>query len=190
QMEPGTAAAAFKNMQALNGLTIPWIGTDFMAGSTVIQAIGPTVSKDHMVEVQGSTSSAGGGVAKFDKAMKSVTGKPPQSGANFAYDCTMAMALAMDQAGSTTSTKVIKNLSSVGNPPGATVTTYAKAYADVKAGKAINYQGVSGPMDFNKYHNVTGAWSVVQAKGTKTGLVTNVTTITPAQISKFLKGKV
>lgn len=188
QLTPPTAAAVFQEMQSLNALTIPWIGTTFMAGSTVIQAIGPTVSKTHMVEFQGSTALTG--AAKlFSSTYKKVNGTTVQSGANFAYDCTVDFALAMDKAKSTTSTKVIKVLKTVSNPPGTKVTTYAQGYKLIKEGKKINYTGVSGPMDFNQFHNVIGGWSAVQAKGTKTGNIQVVETFTPTQIANFIAGK-
>ena len=44
-------------------------------------------------------------------------------------------------------------------------------------------------MDFNKFHNVIGGWSAVQAKGTKTGNVQVVETFTPTQIGNFIAGK-
>lgn len=188
QMTPPTAAAFFKNLESLGALNIPFVGTTFMAGSTVIQAIGPAFSKAHMVEVQGSTAISGAGKL-FKAAYKKVNGHTVESGANFAYDCTVDFALAMDKAKSFTSQKVIRAIPEISNPPGIKVTTYATGLAALKRGKKINYTGVSGPMDFNKYHNVTGAWSVVQATGAAAGTVSVVETITASQIVAYQQGK-
>jgi hypothetical protein len=68
------------------------------------------------------------------------------------------------------------------------VSDYATAVQDLKKGIKINYQGVSGPLDFNSNHNVTGAWDVVQATGSKAGDVTVMHTITGAQIEQALSG--
>lgn len=188
QMTPPTAAAFFKNLESLGALNIPFVGTTFMAGSTVIQAIGPAFSKAHMVEVQGSTAISGAGKL-FKATYKKVNGHAVESGANFAYDCTVDFALAMDKAKSFTSQKVIRAIPEVSNPPGIKVTTYAAGLADIKRGKKINYTGVSGPMNFNKYHNVTGPWSVVRATGKPTGGVSVIETITAPEMVALQHGK-
>ena len=187
QMEAGTAATAFKNFAQLGGLNIPFIGTDLMAGSDVIKAIGPSVSKAHMVEVQGSNALAGSAAA-FSSVYKKVNGHAPDSGASFAYDCTIDFALAITKAKSFSGPAVVAQMTAVSNPPGTQVSDYATAVADIKKGTKIDYQGVSGPMDFNQYHNVTGAWDVVQGNGDSAGDVVTLTTITGARIEQILSG--
>ena len=188
QMTPPTAAAFFKNLESLNLLKVPFIGTTFMAGATVIQAIGPSLSKTQMVEVQGSTAISGAG-SLFKATYQKVNGHAVESGANFAYDCTVDFALAMDKAKSFSGPKVIAHMDTVSNPPGVKVYTYAQGLAELKKGKKIDYTGVSGPMNFNKYHNVNGAWSVVRATGKSTGSVSVVETIAATQIVKYQQGK-
>jgi ABC-type branched-subunit amino acid transport system substrate-binding protein len=185
QMEAGTAATAFKNFQQLGGLNVPFVGTDLMAGSDVIKAIGPSLSAAHMVEVQGSNALSGA-AASFSKVYQKVNGHAPDSGASFAYDCTIDFALAITKAGSTSGPSIIKQMIAVSNPPGIQVNDYATAVKDLKSGKKINYQGVSGPLDFNRYHNVTGAWDVVQGNGDSAGDVKVLETISGAQIEKDL----
>jgi ABC-type branched-subunit amino acid transport system substrate-binding protein len=187
QMEAGTAATAFRNFQQLGGLNIPFVGTDLMAGSDVIKAIGPSVSKAHMVEVQGSSALTGSAGA-FTKIYEKVNGHAPDSGAGFAYDCTIDFALAITKAHSFSGPAIIKQMMAVSNPPGVQVSDYATAVKDLKKGLKINYQGVSGPLDYNSYHNVTGSWDVVQATGDSAGDVTVLHTITGAQIEKALSG--
>lgn len=187
QMTPPSAAVFFKNLQQQNLLNVPIVGSTEMATPTITQAIGGTLSKTHVVSVEGSTALSGAGKA-FAKAYKKVNGHPVQTGANFAYDCVIDFALASAKAKSVNSTKVIKNIDKVSNPPGKKVTTYAQGIKLLKKGKKINYTGVSGPLDFNKYHNVNGPWSVVRSNGTNTGAVTVLQTISVAQILKALKG--
>ena len=188
QMTTPSAAVFFKNLESLNLLNTPFIGSTAMATSTIISAISPSVSHKIMVEVQGSTALSGAG-KQFAAAYKKVTGNSVQSGANFAYDCTIAFALAMDKAKSTSGQKWNRDVSAVSNAPGIKVTTYAAGLADIKRGKKINYTGVSGPLTFNKFHNVNGPWSVVRASGKTTGSVTLIKTITAAQIVRFQQGK-
>jgi ABC-type branched-subunit amino acid transport system substrate-binding protein len=187
QMEAGTAATAFRNFQQLGGLNVPFIGTDLMAGSDVIKAIGPSLSKAHMVEVQGSNALTGAAGA-FSTAYQKVNGHAPDSGASFAYDCTIDFALAITKAHSFSGPAIVKQMMAVSNPPGVQVSDYATGVRDIKKGIKIDYQGVSGPLDFNSYHNVTGAWDVVQATGDSAGNVTVLHTITGAQIEKTLSG--
>ena len=56
----------------------------------------------------------------------------------------------------------------------------------IKAGTKINYQGASGPMDFDKYHNVTGAWDVVQATGDAAGTFTTLETLQGTDIQAVI----
>ena len=189
QLTPPTASAVFKNLESLGALNkFKWVGTTFMAGTTVVRAIGPSVSKAHMVSFIGSTALSGAS-ALFRSTYSKVNHHAVESGSNFAYDCTIDFALAMDKAKSLTSTKVIKAIDQVSNPPGIKVTTYAQGVKLLKEGKKIDYTGVSGPMNFNKYHNVIGGWSVVRAKGTAKGLISVIQTISPTQITKFINGK-
>ncbi|MDA8266503.1 MAG: ABC transporter substrate-binding protein [Actinomycetota bacterium] len=188
QMTPPSAAVFFKNLESQNLLNTPFIGSTAMATTTITSAIGASVSEAHMVSVEGSTALSGAGKL-FAAAYKKVTGNSVQSGANFAYDCTVAFALAMDKAKSTSGPKWNRDVIAVSNAPGIKVTTYAAGLADIKRGKKINYTGVSGPLTFNKFHNVNGPWSVVRVTGKSTGAVTVLETISVKQIVKYLQGK-
>jgi branched-chain amino acid transport system substrate-binding protein len=188
QMTPPSASVFFRNLESLNLLKTPFIGSTAMASSTEVSAIGPAVSKAHMVSVEGSTALSGAGKL-FAAAYKKVTGKPVQSGANFAFDCTTVFGLAMDKAKSTSGPKWNGDVTAVANAPGIKVTTYAAGLADIKRGKKINYTGVSGPLTFNKNHNVNGPWSVVRATGKSSASVSVIETISAAQIVRLQEGK-
>ncbi|MGH3497710.1 MAG: ABC transporter substrate-binding protein [Nocardioidaceae bacterium] len=64
------------------------------------------------------------------------------------YDAVVLAALAADAAGSTKGTDISKNLQAV-SEGGTKCTDYATCAQMIKAGKDINYEGVSGPIDFN-----------------------------------------
>jgi branched-chain amino acid transport system substrate-binding protein len=51
---------------------------------------------------------------------------------------------------------------SVTNPPGTQCYTYKTCYDLIKAGTKINFDGASGPLDFNQYHNVFGPYAAFQ----------------------------
>ena len=53
-------------------------------------------------------------------------------------------------------------MTSVTNPPGTQCYTYVSCLALIKAGTKINYDGASGPLDYNQYHNVFGPYAAFQ----------------------------
>jgi branched-chain amino acid transport system substrate-binding protein len=71
----------------------------------------------------------------------------------------MLAALAIEQAGSTDRTKVRDALRNVCCAPGEVIEPgeWAKAKADIAAGKKINYEGASGPLEFDENGDVAGA---------------------------------
>jgi ABC-type branched-subunit amino acid transport system substrate-binding protein len=163
QMEPNTAAVAFANFQELNGLSVPFIGTDVTAGSDWIKAVTPALANKVMTSVEGSSQSGAGGDA-FMKYNQLVNGHAPLASANFAYDGVVLLALAMQKAGSTSPDAIVGAMTQISNPPGDVVGNYKDGLAALTAGKKINYEGASGPMDFDQYHNVSGPWDVVKAQ--------------------------
>jgi len=185
QMEPATASVAFKDFQQIDNLAIPFIGTDLESGADFIKAVGADVAKAHMTAITGSNALTG--AAQFYPALyQTVMGHQPLGGSGYAYDCEIVFALAMQYAKSTDPKVWVNDIEKISNPPGVAVTDYKTALADLKAGKKINYEGVSGPMDFNQYHNVTGAWDVVVASGTADGATTTTETIPAATIQKVV----
>jgi ABC-type branched-subunit amino acid transport system substrate-binding protein len=84
-----------------------------------------------------------------------------------AYDAAMLVALAIERAGKATGEAIRDNLRAVANPPGEKVYygEWAKAVSLLKAGKEINYEGVSGSVDFNSKGGVTAKILIWQVKG-------------------------
>ncbi|MGH7903836.1 MAG: ABC transporter substrate-binding protein [Candidatus Dormibacteraceae bacterium] len=185
QMEPSTASVAMADFKEVDNLSIPFVGTDLTAGSDFIKAIGPAVAKAHFISVQGSNALTAAGPA-FVAAYQAVNGRAPLGGAAFSYDCAIDFALAMTKANSTDPNVWIKSIKDVSNPPGISVSDYKTGVADIRAGKKINYEGASGPMDFNQYHNVAGAWDVVVSNGDAAGDVTTLRTISANEIQAVI----
>lgn len=181
QLDPGTAAVAYANFKSIDNLAIPFIGTDLEAGSDFIKAIGPKVAEATTTSAVGSNQLTAAG-PQFEKWYKQVNGHTPLAGAAYAYDCTIDFALAITKAKTSNPATWVKDITAVSNPPGTAVSDYPAAVADIKKGIKINYEGASGPMDFNQFHNVTGAWDVVHANGDAGGDTTTVETISGATI--------
>lgn len=86
-----------------------------------------------------------------------------------AYDAVMLMALAMIKAGEATGQAIRDNLRAVANPPGEEIFygEFAKAVSLLKQGKEINYQGVSGLVDFKDTGDVSGGILIWKIEGCK-----------------------
>lgn len=169
QTDPATAAVIFRNFKELNNLAIPFIGTDLTGGDDYLKAITYPVANVHLISVYG-TSVEGKGNDTFMAFFKKLyPGKEPLANANYAYDAVISSALAIVKAGSTDGDKINAAMIAVTNPPGTKCYGYAECLALLRAGKKINYEGASGSLDYNKYHNVFGPYGAFQVdlKGTE-----------------------
>lgn len=163
QVEPPTAAVMTRNFKELDNLKIPFVATDTSTANEWIKAITPTVSHKAIFSVQGATVTSKASPVFMKYFKKTFAGQSPLASAPYAYDGTIAMALAITKAGSTDGPTFAKDVPLVTSPPGVKVYSYAAGVAALKKGKKINYQGASGSMDYNKYHNVFGPFEVVNS---------------------------
>jgi branched-chain amino acid transport system substrate-binding protein len=79
-----------------------------------------------------------------------------------AYDAMYVLALAIEKAGRSDSAAIQSNLREVANPPGMVFGPgqFAAARAAIKRGIKINYDGASGPIDFDAHGDVPGVYDV------------------------------
>jgi ABC-type branched-subunit amino acid transport system substrate-binding protein len=84
-----------------------------------------------------------------------------------AYDAAMLIALAMVRAGEATGPAIRDNLRAVANPPGEEIFygEWEKAVSLLNQGKEINYQGVSGVVDFKDTGDVGGEILIWKIEG-------------------------
>lgn len=92
------------------------------------------------------------------------------------YDGITVMALAMEAAHSTTPSIYNSYMTKVtmSRPGAVEVNTFAQGVRALKAGHQIYYVGVTGPVDFNRYHNSTGefaSFAFTASGGVKTLMV-------------------
>ncbi|MFI5282358.1 MAG: ABC transporter substrate-binding protein [Candidatus Dormibacterales bacterium] len=160
QTDAATAAVMFRNFQELDNLAIPFIGTDVTGGDDYLKAITYPVANAHLTSVYG-TSVSGAATDEFNKVFAEVFGasNQPLANANYAYDSVISQALAIDKANSIAGPDINAALGTVSNPPGTQCYTYASCLALIKAGTKINYEGASGPLDYNQYHNTFGPYA-------------------------------
>ena len=164
----GVLATEFNQL----GSKIPWIGTDVTTSADYIKAFGSANAHARLTSVMGtSVSGAANNVfmAGFKKLGASAVKAGVLSGANYAYDAVITLALAQTYAKTTQGAVVAKDMVKVTNPPGTMCYSYPTCVALLKAGKKINYEGASGSIDFNKFNNTFGPYAPFVANA-KTGL--------------------
>jgi ABC-type branched-subunit amino acid transport system substrate-binding protein len=179
QMEPPTASVFFNAMQQVNGLSIPFVGSDITAGSDFISAVTPARASKVLYSMEGASPDTGAGTL-FKTEYQALNHKAPLSNSNYAYDATILLALAIDQAKSTNGAAIAAAIAKVSSPPGTTVTDYAAGLKAIQAGTEINYDGASGPMDFDAHHNVYGPFEAVRPDAT--GKATVIATLSAADL--------
>src|ERR1700730_6853588 len=163
QTDAPTAGVLFKNFKELNNLAIPFIGTDVTGGDDYLKAVTYPVAHDHLISVYG-TSVSGASADEFNTAFAAVFGssQQPLANANYAYDSVISVALAADAAGSIKGADINSKFTQVTNPPGTQCFTYKTCLDLLNKGSKINYEGASGPLDYNSYHNVFGPYAAFQ----------------------------
>jgi ABC-type branched-subunit amino acid transport system substrate-binding protein len=182
QMEPTTGSVMITALEQLGGVP-PLIGTDQTAGSDFYKAITPAVAAKYLVSVVGATSASSGDAAFLSAYTAQFGKKTPIPAANYAYDGTNILALAIDEAKSTDGLAIQKAIKVISNPPGVACSSYATCDSLLKAGKQIDYQGASGTMDFNSHNNTYGPFDVVASNSAGTGSVT-VGTVSSQQLQQ------
>lgn len=191
EMDPQTAATFLTDLKQLNnGKLIPLVESDAGASSdfykTVSKAIGPAdASKDTMaLQVAGAINSQA--YKGFLAALKAVKPKmQPQEFNTNGYDAVIMSALAMTEANSTNPKVWSKDILSLTNGSGPVVHTYAAGLAAIKKGEKPHYVGASGAITFNKYHNSSGNFWVIQFN-TK-GVYHETKQLTPSELQPYLR---
>jgi ABC-type branched-subunit amino acid transport system substrate-binding protein len=180
QMEPPTAAVLTQNFKEIDNLAIPIVASDTSAAAEWIKAVTPAVANKAVVSCEGATATSPASTVFMKYFNQDYKGQQPLASATYSYDATIALALAIDKAGTTTGPTYAKDIPLVTSPPGTVVYSYAQGLSDLKAGKKINYDGASGNMDYNTYHNVFGPYELVRSD--LTGNEQVVGTISAAQL--------
>jgi branched-chain amino acid transport system substrate-binding protein len=182
QVDAQTGATLFSEIKELKGLGLPFVGTDVTASSDFIKAIKPAVAQQVLTSLQG-TSTGGQATAEFTQLYNAKFHATPVELADYGYDGMNILALAADAAGSLDGDAISAKMKTVANPPSETVSDYKTGYASLKANKKINYDGASGPMDFNEHNNVTGGFDAVSSDSS--GNIKVIKTITAQQLNGY-----
>src|SRR3989441_5543663 len=163
QTDAATAADLFQNFKELDNLAIPFVGTDVTGGDEYLKAVTYAAANAHLTSVYG-TSVTGQATDAFNQVFAAQFGSKaqPLGRANYAYDAVISLALAIDKANSTAGSDINAAMSAVTKPPGTQCYTYKDCLKLLKAGSKINYEGASGDLNYNQYHNVFGPYGAFQ----------------------------
>ena len=133
-----------------------FVGGDGMASNTLIAAIGSDKLRGMIVTKPGAPDSTGARV--FNKYAWGGHLNPAGAFVGQSYDAAFLLALAIEKNGSADRSGIAKALRAVATAPGEVILPgeWAKAKALIKAGKAINYEGATGSLDFDKAGDVSG----------------------------------
>jgi ABC-type branched-subunit amino acid transport system substrate-binding protein len=147
------AAEFFKTWNTNGGFSGQWYVTDGAKSADLPVEVGTGVL-DGVIGTAPSLFSADA----FDSAYQARFGEVPGLFAANYYDATVLLGLAIAEAGSTSGTAIRDAMATVAGPPGTSVTVGGlKAGLDaIDAGTDIDFEGASGPVDFDANGDVSG----------------------------------
>ena len=171
-----TGATLFADMKELGHLNVPLVSDDTGATSEYAKAVGLADASKYLYGVAGAPGT-GDAWSHYLQDYQAVwqSDKPLELSEN-TYDAVILASLAMTEAKTTDGKVWVDHILTISNPPGTKCYTYASCVQLLKDGKKINYEGASGPQDFDQYHNTFGDWDIVQfnADASKTSVVLHV----------------
>lgn len=174
-MDSDTAGVLFGEIKQQGFNTTPFVATNIFYSDSFFKALGSSIASGPLY-ILNSSPTGGQGATALLSAMKAKYGfTTPPNGFEYTYDGLMAWAIGADEAGTTAWPKVEQGILAVTtNPSNTLCTDYASCYTDIKAGKAVKFEGSASSVTFNKYHNVYGPFAVLQfnADGTTKQLAT------------------
>ncbi|MDS0283081.1 ABC transporter substrate-binding protein [Haloarcula onubensis] len=140
-------------------------GADSVSGENVLTNT-PEGSMEDMKIVVPSAPVEEQNYKDFASAFESEYGQAPTSWAAYAYDCVINAALAIQAADSFTGAALGEVVREVSRPEGEQVTSFEAASEILSDGSPsdVDYQGVSGPIDFDENGDPVGFLQVLQVQ--------------------------
>jgi len=183
--DPQTGATLFANMKELGHLNVPLVSDD--TGDTIeyAKAVGVADASKYLYGVAGAAGTGEAWTHFIQDYVASWQTDKPVSLSQNTYDGVVIAALAMTEAQTLDGKVWVDHILKVSNPPGTKCYYYSQCVTLLKNGTKINYEGASGPQDFDKYHNTYGDWDIVQynADASNTNLILHVGADAIAKVS-------
>src|SRR6056297_687463 len=149
-----------------SGYEAQFYGADSVSGDNVLENT-PEGSIDGMKIVVPSAPVEEENYQQFAAEFEEAYGEQPTSWSAYAYDCVVNAALAIQAADEFTASALQDTVRRVSGPEGETVTSFAAAseiLADGGGPDDVDYQGVSGPIDFNEDGDPVGFLQVLEVQ--------------------------
>ncbi|WP_423996793.1 ABC transporter substrate-binding protein [Halorubrum trapanicum] len=149
-----------------SGYEAQFYGADSVSGDNVLENT-PEGSIDGMKIVVPSAPVEEENYQSFADAFESEYGRQPTSWAAYAYDCVINAALAIQAADEFTGEALQDTVRRVSGPEGEEVTSFEAAsqiLADGGGPDDVDYQGVSGPIDFDENGDPVGFLQVLEVQ--------------------------
>lgn len=158
--------ATMVNEAYSNGYEAQFYGADSVSGDNVLKNT-PEGSMDGMKIVVPSAPVEQDNYKQFASAFKDEYGDDPTAWSAYAYDCVVTAALSIQAADEFTGKALQKTVREVTRPEGEKVTSFeaaSKILADGGTPADVDYQGVSGPIDFDENGDPVGFLQVFTVK--------------------------
>jgi ABC-type branched-subunit amino acid transport system substrate-binding protein len=160
--DPQTGATLFANMKELGHLNLPLVSDDTGDTTDYAKAVGLPDASKYLYGVAGAAGTGEAWTHFIQDYVASWQTDKPVSLSQNTYDGVVIAALAMTEAKTLDGKVWVDHILKVSNPPGTKCYYYSQCVTLLKNGTKINYEGASGPQDFDKYHNTYGDWDIVQ----------------------------
>ncbi|WP_440989318.1 ABC transporter substrate-binding protein [Haloarchaeobius baliensis] len=149
-----------------SGYEAPMYGADSVSGTDVLENT-PEGSMNGMKIVVPSAPVEEENYQQFASAFEDEYGEAPTVWSAYAYDCVINAALAIQAADEFTGAALQETVRRVSGPEGEEVTSYEAAHqilADGGGPDDVNYQGVSGPIDFDENGDPKGFLQILEVQ--------------------------
>ncbi|MEJ1979078.1 MAG: ABC transporter substrate-binding protein [Acetobacteraceae bacterium] len=145
----------YQSGEATKWILPGWAGNPDLVKAVGAEALEGVISVDSISNVNAPSFKL------YDDAYRKAMGQPGASNvyAAMAWDMVIALALAIEAAGTGDTDAVKSKIRVIANPPGEKVYSFAEGKAKLKQGK-INYEGASSVLDFDQYGDVTPEFGV------------------------------
>jgi ABC-type branched-subunit amino acid transport system substrate-binding protein len=168
--DAGLILRAWENLGASRPM-VHWIGTDGLFSADFIHEAGSDARVQGFLGATPLTTPMTPEFTDFAARYQTVYGHAPENFVANYYDATALLLLAIERAGSTDGAAIRDALREIGGPTGTTVERAAAlqhALATLHAGGTahVNYEGASGPIDFDANGDTVGPYEIWQITGT------------------------
>jgi branched-chain amino acid transport system substrate-binding protein len=146
------------------GNTAPIVIPGWAWGPSIEKSLGPD-ALEGLIVFDSVPDADGAAFKTFDAGYHAAMGVSGATNvyAAMCYDMVQVLALALQKAGpGADNTAVSQAVFAVAGPPGQKVSSFAEGKAALKAGTKINYEGASGPIDFDPNGDAVSIFGVQQ----------------------------